>query len=93
MEALAACETRVNTVVPGFTDNGHPLFSDPGAREHMSDHTALGGVAEPAVVAEGLAFLLSDRSRRTTGSILDVSGGSRLGYRGGASGVSLRSLR
>lgn len=91
-EALGARKIRINTVVPGFTDNGHPLFSNPDARDHMSSYAALGDVADPAVVADAVLFLLSRRSTRTTGSILDVSGGSRLGYRGASTKLSLRGL-
>lgn len=90
-EALAARMIRINTVVPGFTDNGHRVFADPAAQEHMSSHAVLGGVADPSTVADAVAFLLSDRSSRTTGSILDISGGSRLGHRG-RSGPSLRAM-
>lgn len=80
-EALAERGIRINAVIPGFTNNGHELFSVPEAREHMSSYSVMGGVSEPAVVAEAVAFLLSERASRTTGSTLDVSGGSTLGAR------------
>ncbi|MGK9148987.1 SDR family oxidoreductase [Plantibacter flavus] len=85
-EAVAPRGIRVNAVVPGFTDNGHEAFSIEAAREYMSDFAVLGGVADPAVVAEAVAFLVSGRSSRTTGTILDVSGGSTLGARGKRAG-------
>lgn len=90
-EALAPRMIRINSVVPGFTDNGHSLFADPAALKHMSGYAVLGGVCDPTIVADAVAFLLSDRSARTTGSILDVSGGSRLGHRRGSS-LSLRAM-
>ncbi len=90
-EALAENGIRINAVVPGFTDNGHPLFTAPEAREYMGTYAAMGGVSDPSVVAEAVAFLLSDRSSRTTGSTLDVSGGSTLGARARTPTISLRA--
>lgn len=94
-ESLARRGIRINAVVPGFTDNGHELFTVPAVREHMASHAVLGDVTEPAVVAEAVAFLLTDRASRTTGSTLDVSGGSMLGARVLSSSprISLRSSR
>ncbi|MGO2944081.1 MAG: SDR family NAD(P)-dependent oxidoreductase [Brevibacterium aurantiacum] len=80
-EALAAHGIRINTVMPGFTDNGHPAFRDVAVRAYMSSFSALGGVADPAKVAEAISFLISDSASRTTGALLDVSGGSALGRR------------
>lgn len=81
-EALAARGIRVNAVVPGFTDNGHPAFADPRALDYMSSFAVLGGVGAPTHVADAVLFLISDAAARTTGSILDISGGSTLGSRG-----------
>lgn len=80
-EALAPRGIRINAVIPGFTDNGHPVFSNQEVREYMSSFSILGGISDPATVAEAIAFLVSDRAARTTGSLLDVSGGSTLGAR------------
>ncbi|WP_162989421.1 SDR family NAD(P)-dependent oxidoreductase [Glutamicibacter nicotianae] len=92
-EALAANGIRINTVIPGFTDNGHELFQLPEARQHMGSFAVLGDVSEPQVVAEAVYFLVSERSSRTTGTTLDVSGGSTLGLRPKtAKRVSLKSL-
>jgi len=93
-EAVAARGLRVNTVVPGFTDNGHPAFRDTQIREYMSSFAVLGDIAAPETVAEAVTFLLSDRASRTTGSTLDVSGGSTLSARGSRAstvGVFLRA--
>lgn len=81
-EAVAARGIRVNSVVPGFTDNGHEGFRIPEVRAYMSSFAVLGGVTEAATVADAIEFLVSDRSSRTTGALLDVSGGSLLGARG-----------
>ncbi|MFT4211061.1 MAG: SDR family oxidoreductase [Microbacterium sp.] len=81
-EAIAPRGLRVNTVIPGFTDNGHPAFRDPEVRRYMSSFSVLGDVATPETVAHAVAFLISDDANRTTGTTVDVSGGSTLGARG-----------
>lgn len=92
-EALATKGVRINTIVPGFTDNGHSLFANPGVRQYMAAYSVFGDVADPAVVAEAVAFLLTARSAWTTGSILDVSGGSLLAKRRASSTApTLRKL-
>ncbi|HUG49499.1 MAG TPA: SDR family oxidoreductase [Terrimesophilobacter sp.] len=80
-EAIAARGLRVNSVVPGFTDNGHEAFRNVAALEYMSSFSVLGGVSDPSTVAEVVSFLVSDRASRTTGTAVDVSGGSTLGAR------------
>lgn len=81
-EAVADRGIRVNSVVPGFTDNGHPAFQDKAVREYMAGFSVLGDVAAPTTVADAVSFLLSKRASRTTGTSLDVSGGSTLSARG-----------
>ena len=81
-EAIAPMGIRINAVVPGFTDNGDPAFQDDAALSYMSSFSVLGGVASPGVVAQAVLFLLSSASDRTTGSLLDVSGGTTLRPRG-----------
>ncbi|TFD11651.1 SDR family oxidoreductase [Cryobacterium sp. TMT1-2-2] len=80
-EALAAHRIRINTVIPGFTDNGHDAFNNPDVLAYMSGFSVLGGVSRPSLVAEAVLFLLSENAGRTTGTTLDVSGGSTLGAR------------
>lgn len=84
-EAVAAQGIRVNAVIPGFTDNGHPGFGMPAVVEYMSSFSVLGGVSQPETVAAAVAFLASDAAARTTGALLDVTGGSILGARGSRS--------
>ncbi|WP_447587977.1 SDR family NAD(P)-dependent oxidoreductase [Microbacterium lacticum] len=92
-QALAELGIRINAVIPGFTDNGHEAFHNPEIRAHMSSYSVLGDVSEPATVAEAVAFLLSDRAKRTTGVLLDVSGGSTLGARvRSTASISLRAV-
>lgn len=81
-EAIAPQGVRVNAIVPGFTDNGHPAFGNDRVRDYMSSYAVLGGISSPAHVASAVMFLASDAAARTTGAILDVSGGSLLAARG-----------
>lgn len=80
-EALAGRQIRINTVIPGFTDNGHEAFKNPDILAYLSGFSILGGVSTPTFVAEAILFLLSESAGRTTGTTLDVSGGSTLGAR------------
>lgn len=77
-EALAPRGVRVNAVMPGFTDNGHPAFADDAAVTYMGSLSMLGGIAAPAAIADAVSFLVSDKAYRTTGAVLDVSGGMSL---------------
>jgi NAD(P)-dependent dehydrogenase (short-subunit alcohol dehydrogenase family) len=45
----------------------------------MLEATPLGRTGSPEEIAEAAAFLLSDRSRYTTGAIVDVTGGAHSG--------------
>lgn len=91
-EALAPRGVRINSVIPGFTDNGHPALSIPAVREHVGSYALLGGVASPTAVADAVAFLLSQHAARTTGAALDVTGGSLLGVRPTTAKISLRRM-
>ncbi|MFD4503894.1 SDR family oxidoreductase [Streptomyces sp. NPDC058457] len=69
----------VNSVAPGITRNGNPLFDIPEAVEAMSALSAFNRVGEPQDVADVVAFLVSDDARWVTGSFVDASGGTLLG--------------
>ncbi|MEU3984558.1 SDR family oxidoreductase [Streptomyces sp. NPDC026672] len=69
----------VNSVGPGITDNGSPVFDDPEAVAAMAGYSVFGRVGETRDVADVVAFLASDDSRWITGSYLDASGGTLLG--------------
>ncbi|AXL11412.1 SDR family oxidoreductase [Microbacterium foliorum] len=77
-EALAPQGIRVNAVMPGFTDNGHSAFADDRAVAYMSSLSMLGGVSRPDAIADAVSFLASNRASRTTGAVLDVTGGMTL---------------
>ncbi|MEU9413210.1 SDR family oxidoreductase [Streptomyces sp. NPDC048281] len=69
----------VNSVAPGITRNGNPLFDIPEAVQAMSALSAFNRVGEPQDVADVIAFLVSDDARWVTGSFVDASGGTLLG--------------
>ena len=71
---------RVNAIVPGATQTalmwaGVPEVDVPAARERTSEQLALGRLAEPAEIAAGIAWLLSDQASYMTGSHLVIDGG------------------
>ena len=69
----------VNSVAPGITRNGNPLFDIPEAVAQMAQLSTFGRVGEPSDVADVVAFLASPEARWVTGSFVDASGGTLLG--------------
>ncbi|MGW1193878.1 SDR family NAD(P)-dependent oxidoreductase [Streptomyces sp. NPDC002559] len=76
---VAPREITVNTVAPGVTNNGDPVFDDPESLAAMSNLSAFKRVGEPSDIADVVAFIASDESRWITGSFIDASGGTLLG--------------
>ena len=73
---------RVNAVAPGFVSTESAvtnILSAPGVAERMIEMIPLGRFAEASEIAESVAFLQSERSGYTTGSVLTVDGGRSLG--------------
>ncbi|MEU0247472.1 SDR family oxidoreductase [Streptomyces sp. NPDC006235] len=69
----------VNTVAPGITDNGSPVFDDPDAVAQMAQLSAFGRVGEAGDVADVVTFLTTDEARWITGAFIDATGGTLLG--------------
>ncbi|MEU6393854.1 SDR family oxidoreductase [Streptomyces sp. NPDC046939] len=69
----------VNSVAPGRTDNGSPVFSQPAVVERMAGLSAFNRVGQVEDIADVVAFIASDDARWITGSVIDATGGSLLG--------------
>jgi bifunctional oxygenase/reductase len=69
----------INSVAPGITRNGNPVFDIPEAVEQMAQLSAFGRVGEPEDIADVVAFLASEEARWITGSFVDATGGTLLG--------------
>jgi bifunctional oxygenase/reductase len=69
----------VNSVAPGITRNGNPVFGIPEAVEQMAALSTFNRVGEPDDVAAVVAFLASDDARWITGTFVDATGGTLLG--------------
>jgi NAD(P)-dependent dehydrogenase (short-subunit alcohol dehydrogenase family) len=74
---FAGAAIRVNAVAPTWvrTDLTRGLFEDPVLMGRVLDMTPMRRLAEPADVADAIAFLASDRARMITGHTLPVDGG------------------
>lgn len=75
---LAQREITINTVAPGLTNNGDPVFQDAAAVAQMSALSAFNRVGDVADVADVVGFVASDDSRWVTGSFIDATGGALL---------------
>jgi bifunctional oxygenase/reductase len=76
---LAPRGITVNSVAPGITDNGNPVFTIPQVVEQMAQLSAFKRVGAAEDVANVIAFLASDDARWVTGAFIDASGGTLLG--------------
>lgn len=78
---LASAAIRVNCVVPGTTDTplvwqNLPEAEIAGAKRAAAGEIPLGFVADPADIANVVAFLLSDEARFITGQSIVADGGT-----------------
>ena len=69
----------VNSVAPGITDNGGPIFDNPQAVAAMAQLSAFKRVGSAGDVADVITFLTTDEARWITGSFVDATGGTLLG--------------
>jgi 3-oxoacyl-[acyl-carrier protein] reductase len=67
---------NVNAVAPGFIDTEMTESLDTAKREKIERRSALQRLASPDDVANAVEFLLSEKSRNITGTILTVDAGS-----------------
>lgn len=75
---LAPRGITVNTVAPGITNNGGPVFDIPDAVEQMAQVSAFKRVGEAGDVADVITFLATDEARWVTGAFIDATGGTLL---------------
>ncbi|MEU7067632.1 SDR family oxidoreductase [Streptomyces sp. NPDC053429] len=78
-KALGPRNITINSVAPGITRNGNPVFDIPEAVEQMAALSAFNRVGEPEDIADVVAFLATDEARWITGSFVDATGGTLLG--------------
>jgi len=77
--ALGERGIRVNAVAPGVVPTGMSRFAQTDAgRAFTLEMQALKRMAEPADIADAVAFLASDQARWITGDTLQVDGGAKL---------------
>jgi len=66
----------VNAVAPGFLDTDMTESLDPEQRDRIARRSALRRLAEIGDVADAVAYLLSDKARNITGTVLTVDAGN-----------------
>jgi bifunctional oxygenase/reductase len=76
---LAPRGITVNSVAPGITNNGGPVFDIPEAVEQMARLSAFNRVGDAVDVADVVTFLASGEARWITGAFIDATGGTLLG--------------
>ncbi|CAL9288585.1 SDR family oxidoreductase [Streptomyces sp. SudanB52_2052] len=76
---LAPRGITVNSVAPGITNNGGPVFDIPEAVAQMAQLSAFKRVGEAVDVADVVTFLATHEARWITGAFIDASGGTLLG--------------
>ena len=73
-----APEIRVNAVAPGLVATEMTMKIPEEVRERLTQAVPLGRMAEPAEIAELVAFLLSEKSSYVTGGVHVIGGGRSL---------------
>jgi 3-oxoacyl-[acyl-carrier protein] reductase len=67
---------RVNAVAPGFVDTEMTRSLDAHQRRRITNRAAMHRLADSGDVANAVQFLMSDRARSITGTVLTVDAGS-----------------
>jgi 3-oxoacyl-[acyl-carrier protein] reductase len=67
---------HVNAVAPGFVETEMTQRLDDAQREQIMRRSALKRLTDPADVADAVAYLLSDKARSVTGTVLTVDAGN-----------------
>jgi len=74
---LGGSKIRVNAIAPGLVETkfAAAIVGNPTLRDHVVNRTPLLRHAQPAEIAGGAVYLLSDAASFTTGTVLVVDGG------------------
>ena len=67
---------HVNAVAPGFVETQMTEGLDDAQREQIMRRSALKRLTDPADVAAAVEYLLSDKARSVTGTVLTVDAGN-----------------
>lgn len=67
---------NVNAVAPGFVDTEMTQGLNPEQRQKIMRRSALRRLASPDDIADAIEFLLSDKAKSITGTVLTVDAGS-----------------
>lgn len=73
---LGRLGVNVNAVSPGFMDTALTQEMGPEGQEKIARRSALGRLPEADDVADAVEFLLSEKARNITGTVLTVDAGS-----------------
>jgi 2-deoxy-D-gluconate 3-dehydrogenase len=72
---LAGRGVRVNAVAPGYVETDMTSTIEDWRRKEIDERIPMGRFAQPAEIADVIAFLLSDDARYVTGAVVPVDGG------------------
>ncbi len=66
----------VNAVAPGFINTAMTEGMDEAERGRVANRSALRRLAEPEDIANAVSYLMSDKARNITGTVMTVDAGS-----------------
>ena len=72
---LAGRGVRVNAIAPGYVETDMTSTIEDWRRKEIDERIPMGRFAQPAEIADVIAFLLSDDARYVTGAVIPVDGG------------------
>ena len=72
---LAGHGVRVNAIAPGYVETEMTATPRGVATQEIDGRIPMGRFAQPAEIADVIAFLLSDEARYVTGAVIPVDGG------------------